>query len=237
MSMREWAQQEIRLACQHENPDWKEGEFDYGCACYQSALKAYESMLDDDHSGFSWGITAGILKRLLDGYPLIPIEDVPEIWVKVHETEKEYQYQCTRLHSLFKTVPKDGTAVTYSDCESVVCVNEELGCSYTNGFITDLIREKYPIEMPYMPRGRYVVTALDFALSAEPGVFDTMAIKNVKHPDGTVEELNLYFKENEHSFEPISEDEYNYRRGLYELNLALLNKVKESDNTDAEKSE
>ena len=31
MSMKEWAKKEVELACKHENPDRKEGEFDYGC--------------------------------------------------------------------------------------------------------------------------------------------------------------------------------------------------------------
>ena len=32
---------EVEIACKRENPDRKEGEFDYGCACYESALKAF----------------------------------------------------------------------------------------------------------------------------------------------------------------------------------------------------
>ena len=40
-----WADREVQLACQRENPDYQEGEFDYGCACYQSALKAFESVI------------------------------------------------------------------------------------------------------------------------------------------------------------------------------------------------
>lgn len=47
MSLREWAQREVALACRREKPDRKEGEFDYGCACYESALKAFDSLLED----------------------------------------------------------------------------------------------------------------------------------------------------------------------------------------------
>lgn len=42
----------------------KKDEFDYGCACYESALKAFESLLEDGHSGFSIKITQSILDRL-----------------------------------------------------------------------------------------------------------------------------------------------------------------------------
>ena len=39
-----WAENEVKVACHRENPDRKEGEFDYGCACYESALKAFKSL-------------------------------------------------------------------------------------------------------------------------------------------------------------------------------------------------
>ena len=45
MSMQTWAEREIQIACERENPDRKDGEFDYGCACYESALKAYKSLI------------------------------------------------------------------------------------------------------------------------------------------------------------------------------------------------
>ena len=60
MMMKTWAEREVELACKRENPDRKEGEFDYGCACYESALKAYKSLMEDGHSGFSIGITKHI---------------------------------------------------------------------------------------------------------------------------------------------------------------------------------
>lgn len=47
--MLEWAKREVEIACKKENPNRKEGEFDYGCACYESALKAFESLCEDGH--------------------------------------------------------------------------------------------------------------------------------------------------------------------------------------------
>ena len=48
MSMITWAEREVKLACEKErgksnNPE----DWDYGCACYESALKAYKSLCDD----------------------------------------------------------------------------------------------------------------------------------------------------------------------------------------------
>ena len=66
MSMLDWAKKEVEIACKRENPDRKDGEWDYCCACYESALKAYESLCNDGHSGYSFGFTKNILIRLMD---------------------------------------------------------------------------------------------------------------------------------------------------------------------------
>lgn len=58
MSTLDWAKREVEIACKRENPDREPGEWDYGCACYESALKAYRS------------ITRDILIRLMRSLPL-----------------------------------------------------------------------------------------------------------------------------------------------------------------------
>ena len=65
MTMTDWAKHEVELACKRENPDWDGESFDYGCACYQSALKAYGSLMGDGHSGMSFGFTKNILIRFM----------------------------------------------------------------------------------------------------------------------------------------------------------------------------
>lgn len=66
MNMVNWAENEVKIACEKEHPGLKEGEFDYGCACYQSALKAYKSLAEDGHSGYSWGRNR-IYSKKIDG--------------------------------------------------------------------------------------------------------------------------------------------------------------------------
>ena len=51
-----WAEREVEIACKKEDV--------YGCKYYHSALKAFESLCDDDHSGCSIKITKEILNRL-----------------------------------------------------------------------------------------------------------------------------------------------------------------------------
>ena len=45
------------LACEHERKvsGVEDDNWDYGCACYESALKAFESLCEDGHSGYSIG--------------------------------------------------------------------------------------------------------------------------------------------------------------------------------------
>ena len=77
--MLNWAEQECRIACRKENQDYDfdSDNFDYGCSCYKSALKAYKSLCEDGHSGCSFNITKNILLKLMEGQPLTPITKQP----------------------------------------------------------------------------------------------------------------------------------------------------------------
>ena len=110
MSMSDWAKKEVELAKIIEAKDLKEGEFDYGGACYDSALKAFKSLTEDGHSGFSIGLTQNILNRLIEGKPLTPIYDTDDIWNEVsYDKQNQYtMYQCSRMSSLFKHVYENG---------------------------------------------------------------------------------------------------------------------------------
>ena len=217
--MYEWAKKEVEIACKKENPDRKSGEWDYGCACYESALKAYKSLMEDEHSGMSFGFTRNILKRLLDEMPLTPIEDKPEVWSEVVAiVDDKTEYQCKRKSSLFKTVNNETGEITYDDVDRVICIDER-GDSYTNGFISRQIDKLYPLTMPYYPTGRFYVYVGDFDTTTEVGCFDTICIKKVKLPDGETKELNLYFKESKDGFIEIGEEEYKVREAEYLANL------------------
>ena len=91
MNMKEWAELEVEIAKKRERGDAPEDEFDYGCACYDSALKAFNSLCEDGHSGMSIGFTKAILNRLIDGKPLVPIEDTEDIWNLCNEIQNRVQ--------------------------------------------------------------------------------------------------------------------------------------------------
>lgn len=214
MSMLKWAENEIRLACERENPDRKEEEFDYGCACYESALKAFKSLLEDEHSGMSIGITRSILNRLILGKPLTPIEDTDDIWNECGRMNDQYKtYQCKRMASLFKYVYKDGT-VKYTDVDRVRCIDINYPeIVYRNGLSTRLINEIFPITMPYCSDNEpYKVYCEDFLYDPKNGDFDTVGIFYLITPDGERVDINRFFKESPDGFKEISEDEYIARR-------------------------
>ena len=143
-----WAENEVKIACEKEHPGLKEGEFDYGCACYQSALKAYKSLAEDGHSGYSWGVTASILKRLMDNKPLTSIEDTDDTWSRVTcGKDDRTEYQCKRKASLFKTIYDDGR-IEYRDRDQFICVDIHDGSTYILGLINNVMREKFPITFP-----------------------------------------------------------------------------------------
>lgn len=232
MSMSEWAAEEVRIACERERATTIETEKDvdammqaYTEGCYQSALEAYNSLCGDGHSGMSFNITAGILKRLCSGYPLTPIEDVEEVWNLVRETPTTMVYQCRRMSSLFKTVYKEDGSVYYHDIDRFICVDPN-GVTYTNNFINQQLSKLYPLTMPYMPNGKFMVKAFDFATNANPGEFDTILIRSVKEPNGQEVLLNLCYKETKNGFEQIQLSEYEERYKAFLASAEAQAKVK-----------
>lgn len=211
MSMIDWAKREVEIACKKENPNRKNDEFDYGCACYESALKAYESLCGDGHSGTSISITKHILNRLIEGKVLTPIEDTDDVWNEcTHSKLNEYKtYQCKRMSSLFKDVYPDGT-IKYHDVNRIVCVdvnNEEI--TYHNGFISNMMHELFPITMPYMPDAKpYKVWVEDSLYDPKNGDFDTLFIFKYETPDGDFEYVDKYFKEAKNGWAEIGFNEW-----------------------------
>lgn len=215
-----WAEREIEIACKHERGDSgsKDGEWDYGCACYESALKAYKSLMEDGHTGFSIGMTKYILNRLIDHKPLTPIEDTEDIWNDISDISGGcINYQCRRMSSLFKYVYPDGT-IKYRDVNRFYGVNlDNPNGSYHSGLIDRVMEELYPIRMPYFPGSKsFKVVCEEFLTDRKNGDFDTVGMLYFIDPDGIRVELNRYFKEAEEDFVEIDKDEYEERRIMYQ---------------------
>ena len=206
MDMRDWAKKEIEIACKDEGS--------YGRACYKSAYKAFQSLLEDGHSGASIVYTKRILDRLIDGRPLTPIEDTPDIWSDIVDQQKEYtSYQCKRMSSLFKHVYKDGS-VRYYDTDRFCCFDKDDpdGFVWRSGFVNNLLNAQFPISMPYYPASKpWHVYCTEGLFDPKNGDFDTIAIWYVIKPDGELIKIERFFKESENGFVEIDRQEYEQR--------------------------
>ena len=165
-----WAEEEIRLACNING--------EYARACYNSAIRAYKSLLKDGHSGASIHLTHEILNRLIDMKPLTAIEDVPEDWNDISMRKSDEgtveQYQCKRMSSLFKDVYDDGT-VKFTDVDRVSCIDiDNPTISWHCRLGDNIVDELFPIEMPYYPtKNPYKLYKEDFLVDPENGDYDT----------------------------------------------------------------
>lgn len=222
--MKDWAKREIELACKKENPEWDGKSFDYGCACYQSALKAYECLMEDGHSGMSYGFTKNILKRLLDELPLSPITEedffpdgaiINNIYNDETLNKKGLKSvtQCPRCYGLFRTETIDGK-VTYSYNNRVYCRDiHNPNITYHNSMSHQFVDNLFPIKMPFFPKSeKYVVYTEDFLVDKNNGDYDTKAFLYIMTPDKEKIEINKFYAEKDKNFVEISEEEYIERR-------------------------
>lgn len=220
-NMEKWAKKEVEIACKREAPDRKDGEWDYGCACYESALKAFESLCDDGHSGLSIGFTKTILNRLIDRHCLTPIEDTEDVW-----DERRYSpegdarhYQCKRMSSVFKDVFKDGT-VKYSDVDRYIGIDVGNDWGYRSGLIDRIGEEMFPITFPYCPcDAPFKFHTETFLMNPKNGDFDTSAVLYVVTPDNERIGINRYFKDSDDGYEEIDFEEYHRRRQIAEFRV------------------
>lgn len=232
-----WAEHEVEVAVAREmEADRKDAEehgrkyspkeFSYGGEIYKSALRAFKSLLKDDHSGMSWAFTASALRRLMDNRPLTPLAGSSDEWVECGLCSPGHgqDFQNARCSSVFKNVSDDGN-VTYSDINAVIGVNaDDPGDTHHMSLCSQAVYELHPIKFPYMPPSKpYKVTDRIFAMNGNPGEFDTVAILSVTTPDGKVEAVNKYYKEDEDGhFVQIGKDEYDLRYESYKS--ARMNK-------------
>lgn len=219
MSQTTWSEREVELACKRENPDWDEKSFDYGCACYQSALKAYKSSCADGHSFASFGFTRNILERLLYNLPLSPIteKDFEDVGIVSRNDEKHYTtIQCPRMSSLFMDKYDDGT-VKYHDNDRVTCVNIKNDSCWHCGLLTQIVNEKYPITLPYYPgKTPYKLYFEEFLVDPANGDFDTQAALYIITPDCERVEINRYWTEKNKKMVEIGKEEYEQLKQIAE---------------------
>lgn len=212
-----WAQEEVNRAIKRELQISDDGEEDYGLGfkysrdCYLSALKAYNSLEEDNHSGFSISITKNILNQLIEQRPLTPVTGTEDEWVLVSTGPDVYQNK--RYSSLFKNIMTDGTT-SYNDTNQFIITDVDYpNVYYTSSFIAQYVKPFFPITMPYSPSSNSVkIYTKQFLVDPVMGSYDTIGIiKAVREGEEPIS-INKFFKEVPlKGFVEISEQEYNER--------------------------
>lgn len=224
--MKEWAKRELDILCNSQKDDDDPMGYGYIRACCDSALKAYESLLGDDHSGFSIGITMNLLNSLVSGKALTPIEDTEDIWNECSYVPRDSdivkQYQCKRMTSLFKEIHKDGS-IKYHDINRIECYDvDHPSATYHSSFINRVVGEMFPLTMPYKPTKPYLVCTESILTDSKNGDFDTKGILSVTMPSGEVIKINRYYKESDVGFVEIGCDEYLERKDIHNKRVSEL---------------
>ena len=181
----EWAKHEADRFLKSLTETEDNVSIQYTKMCLDSALKAYELLIKDCHSGNSWNMTKNYLMRLMQMKPLVPIEDLPDNWGEPFDEEDTKVYQSAIIPGLFKKVHADGK-VTYYDLDRVVFKDKHTGVVSSNGYSRRLVDAMFPISMPYMPSSKpYVVVGYTFnSHDGLVGSYDTVVLHKVLTPDG-----------------------------------------------------
>lgn len=199
-----WAKKEIEIMKE------KRGCVDeYHDACAESALRIYESILDEGHSGFSIGVMMNILTRLVDGKPLSPITEDDEWGPEIGYPDSEViSSQCCRYSALFKDTHPDGTII-YIDVNRSVGVYINSGATYTSSLVREIVDELYPITLPYYPSSKsYLVYTEDILTDEKNGDFDTVAVYSLLTPEGDTVDINRFFHYTKDGRIEITKEEY-----------------------------
>lgn len=210
-----WAERELEIV--KRELEKRTSDTGYDMACYESALKAYKSLCEDGHSGYSIGQTLRILNRMVKHQPLCPILDVdfPKYGSIMSDCcrgfneprMQEESIQCPRMSSLFKSVWEDGK-VTYHDNDRVICINSEnTDDTFWWGFAVRFVDEIEPITLPYYPgETPWRIYVTQFTVND----MDVCSIDKIEDPKGESRMAPKYFKHlnSTKGFVSISKEEY-----------------------------
>jgi len=238
-----WAENEVKLACKRENPDWDGKSFDYGCAIYQNALECYKvcaPLIDKaGHSGFSYSLFVNVLTKLLKNQILVPIteEDFEETFPKESQLADYIREdgtivrQCVRYPAVFRNIHPDGT-VTYKDIDRVSVIDQH-NASWNNGWVERLCKDLIPpITLPYIPTNtpikiytwEFIYNPNNDDVYIERGSYNTVYIHKIVFPNGEVKEVNRCYSEEDNN----KEIEIKVTKKLYQK----IKKVIEEDDKD-----
>ena len=115
------------------------------------------------------------------------------------------------MSALFKDVYDDGR-VEYQNVDLYYyCVDMDNNLTFHGGVAGRIVREMFPITMPYWPTQAIKVYQRDVLTDRKNGDFDTVGIFYAIKPDGERIEINRFFKETPDDWVEIDKVEYDLR--------------------------
>ena len=223
---------EYAIDCER-NSAIKENDYsflDYAVECYRSALRTYETMAADGHSGMSWSLTRQILNRLMEGKPLKKLnsyDECPKEWASSNIIPDSFGILYNnRYSSLCCKVTENGNV--YSDCnrwvfEAPDCPN----IPWHNGFLSSYLDEKFPIQFPYNPITIHVRVE-EILTDPAHGDYDAQHIIDFADPEtGRKVCVNAYFEEVDGKWQEIGKKKWYALRKKHAERLAAILRPKE----------
>lgn len=198
-----WAENEVSIYCKSIEVNNDDISNEYMKECAKTTLDAYNLLMLQGHSGCSIGITMSMLRKLVDGKPLTPIENTDDMWEPCFESE-EFGYKsfiCKRYYGLYKDVSDNGK-VTYTDVKHWDCYDIGSNVPYSSVVVNNTLDEMFPITFPYTPH-TYRVNCETFLYDELKGDFDHKAILNYIDAQGEKVDINKYFQETNKGWKEI----------------------------------
>lgn len=202
MTEKSWAENEVKIVL-NELKRENDEDYEYIEAVLNAALKVYNVLVEQGHSGLSYNYTCDVLKSLFDKKPLTPIRCDDSEWGE-KETVRDGRVcqQNKRRTSLFKYTFPDGT-IKYSDLDRVR--SAEIGTDdycWHSGIATRIVDEMFPIAFPYYPRGIFLVDSVTINSLGENilfncGDYNGVFIYSLRTPNGKRYDVNRLFLEDE----------------------------------------
>lgn len=205
---------------------------DYVVECYRSALRAYETMAADGHSGMSWGLMRQIFNRLAEGKPLKNLnsyDEHPEEWASSNIIPDSFgMLYNNRYPSLCCRVTENGNV--YSDCDRWVFeAPDHPNIPWHNGFLSTYLDEKFPIQFPYCPVTIHVRVE-EILTDPAHGDYDAQHIIDFADPEtGRKVCVNAYFEEVDGKWQEIGKKKWYALRKKHGERLAAILKTKEEN--------
>lgn len=210
---------------------------DYIIECYRSALRAYEAMAADGHSGMSWNQTRQIFRRLTEGKPLKRLNsyhDRVEEWEERSEwaLDDEVVFSNTRYSSLSYRRGVNGKEL-YHDIDRWVFEEvDHPNIPWYNDFLATYLDEKFPIQFPYWPITIHVRIE-ELLTDPAHGDYDAQRIIDFVDPEtGEVVKVDACFalNEEEDKMVEVSKKKWYALRRKHAERLAMTLTKKENDN-------